>query len=232
MYDSIIIALAVFPGLLICFLIYRYDKYEREQSLPLLISFLLGAVSTVPAMKLEAIGLKYGFNDPDSFGMLLVYAFIIVAFSEELVKFVAMLIYPYHQSFFNEPFDGIVYALMIGMGFATTENILYAGEYGFETTLVRAFTAVPMHGVMAVLSGYFIGKSKFNTGKRWAYLAMGFLIAVFAHGLYDFFILQNYYEWLMGVATFVLAIGGFFAIKLIKEQRQDKREMVVKEEEL
>ena len=56
--------------------------------------------------------------------------------------------------------DGIVYAVMIGMGFATLENIIYASRFGLETTLFRAFTAVPAHGVFAAIMGYYIGVGK------------------------------------------------------------------------
>ncbi|MBK7649981.1 MAG: PrsW family intramembrane metalloprotease [Flammeovirgaceae bacterium] len=39
----------------------------------------------------------------------------------------------YNNKHFNEPFDGIVYSVMVGMGFATFENILYVVEGGIGT---------------------------------------------------------------------------------------------------
>jgi hypothetical protein len=46
-------------------------------------------------------------------------------------------------SYFSQKFDGIVYAVFVSMGFAAIENIMYVFDYGYQTGLVRAFTAVP-----------------------------------------------------------------------------------------
>jgi len=216
MSNLLISILAILPGAVICYLIYRLDKYEKESRFPLLLSFGLGVASAIPALKLEEWGDQMGINEHGSFMMLLLLSFVVIALSEELVKFVVLLIYPYQKKFFNEPFDGIIYAVMIGMGFATIENILYADRFGTQTTIVRAFTAVPAHAIFAVLMGYFVGLAKFNPEHRIKYLAMGLSLAVFIHGIYDVFILQQYYDWLMLFATLVLIISGFFAYRLIK----------------
>jgi len=148
--------------------------------------------------------------------MLLLLSFVVIALSEELVKFIALIAYPFQKKFFNEPIDGIVYSVMIGMGFATIENIIYADRFGTGTTIVRAFTAVPAHAVFAVIMGYFTGLAKFNPDKKITYLAMGLGLAILVHGIYDVFILQQYYEWLMLFATFTLLLSGYFAYRLIR----------------
>lgn len=216
MPNFLIALLAILPGILICYLIYRMDKFEKESRLPLLICFILGIASALPALKLEEWGDSLGINEYGSFGMLLLLSFIVIALSEELVKFIAVFLYPFQKSFFNEPIDGIVYSVMIGMGFATIENIIYADRFGTGTAIVRAFTAVPAHAVFAVLMGYYVGLAKFNPKKKFIYLAKGLGIAVLVHGIYDVFILQQYHEWLMLLATFTLLVGGVFAYRLIR----------------
>ena len=207
--------LAVLPCLLICYLIFRLDKFEKEPWVPLIVSFVLGMASTYPARLIEGFAADMGFNHADTFGMLLFSAFIVVAFTEELLKFIMLMIYPYHQSSFNEPMDGIVYSVMIGMGFATVENLIYAYQFGIETTLLRAFTAVPAHAVFAVILGYYIGLAKFNREKPVQYIFLGLLLTVVVHGMYDFFIIQEYEDWLMILATLILVIGLFIARKFI-----------------
>ena len=54
--------------------------------------------------------------------------------------------------------SGIVYAVMVSMGFATLENILYVYSYGYETGVLELLLAVPAHATFAVLMGYFMGK--------------------------------------------------------------------------
>ena len=211
-----LILLAIAPGLLISYAIYRVDKFDKESHWQLIICFILGMLVTFPAMKLEEFGESYGLEDSTNLGPLLLLSYGVVGFSEEFVKFLALMLYGYPRKEFNEPLDGIVYTVMIGMGFATLENIIYADLFGMETTLLRAITAVPAHAVFAVTMGYYVGLAKFNKKKRWKLITTGLLLAVFIHGTYDFFILQQYYDWLMVFATLTLCISAYFAIQLIR----------------
>ncbi|MCB0640189.1 MAG: PrsW family intramembrane metalloprotease, partial [Phaeodactylibacter sp.] len=146
-------------------------------------------------------------------------AFIAVGVVEETFKFGGLLGYPYHRPFFNEPMDGIMYSVMIGMGFATFENVLYADRFGLETALVRAFTAVPAHAVFAVILGYFVGLARFDREKRVPLLLKGYGITVVVHGIYDFFILQSLFSWLIIFAMVVLVISIYFARKMVLEHQ-------------
>ena len=209
--------LAILPGLVICYLIYRFDKNEKEKLLPLAISFGLGVLATIPAMYLETLGDRMGIVESPSIWMTLLLAFIVVGLTEEFFKFACLMLYPFQKTFFNEPLDGIVYAVMIGMGFATLENIIYGTRMGIGTIGVRAFTAVPAHFVFAVISGYFVGKAKFEKEKRVYYIVVGLLSAVFLHGIYDFFILQQSYEWLMSFSLLVLILSFYLSWRMLKE---------------
>jgi len=162
-----------------------------------------------------------GLDSSANFGALLIYVFLVVAFSEELVKLGMLLAYPFPRPFFNEPMDGIVYSLMVGMGFAVIENLIYAYNYGIETVLIRAFTAVPAHAIFAIFMGYFVGLSKFHPTNKWKLIGFGFTLAVFIHGLYDFFIVQQYYEWLMAFGLVTIIISGYLAWLLIKDHREN-----------
>ena len=62
-------------------------------------------------------------------------AFFVVGFSEELSKFLIVLLFAQRHKEFNEPFDGIVYAVMVSMGFAATENIMYVMQSGPATAI-------------------------------------------------------------------------------------------------
>ncbi len=50
-------------------------------------------------------------------------AFFVVALTEEFSKYIIVRYYAQKNTAFNEPFDGIMYAVMVSMGFAATENI-------------------------------------------------------------------------------------------------------------
>lgn len=213
----LLLLLAIVPGIAICFWIYHQDKYEKEPPRMLLTSFAWGCLSTVPAIFAQMYFKSW--ENPDNILRTGLYSFFIIALTEELSKFFFLRYRAYPDDNFNEPFDGIVYAVMIGMGFATLENVLYVLNTeggGIALGLGRAFTAVPAHAAFAVMMGSYVGLAKFIPEKRDAYLISGVVLAVFFHGLYDFFLLQKSYEGLTIVSILVLSIGISLARKLVR----------------
>ena len=93
---------------------------------------------------------------------------------------------------FNEPFDGIIYAVMVSMGFAAVENLFYVLEGGMDVAVIRAVTAIPAHAVFAILMGYYMGKAKFSPTKKVRYNLTGLFLAILFHGAYDFFLFINF----------------------------------------
>jgi RsiW-degrading membrane proteinase PrsW (M82 family) len=212
-----LLALAIAPGLVICFYIFYKDMYNPEPVAKLLVTFILGALVVIPAAFVEQAASPYFNNTILSTGFL---AYGVVAFAEEAGKFCVVRFYAYPRSSFDEPLDGIVYSVMASMGFATVENILFVRENGFDTAIVRMFLSVPAHGTFAVLMGYYIGKAKFSVHGT-ALLLTGLLIAVFFHGTFDFFLfLQKSPYVKQYVSDGLLFIGSvisfFIAIRLSK----------------
>lgn len=223
----LLLALSIAPGIAISLYIFLKDQFNKEPKLNLIVSFLLGCLSVIPAIIIQVFSTK----PADVFlgeGILFTafFAFIIVALSEELSKFIMLRYYAFPKKSFDEPYDGIVYSVMVGMGFATVENIGYVFQHGINTALLRMFLSVPAHGTFAVLMGYFVGKAKFHSEKRFYYLCLGLFWAVFFHGTYDFFLfLQGKDEinkyvsdgllFAGAVASFIIAIR--FSRKAINE---------------
>jgi RsiW-degrading membrane proteinase PrsW (M82 family) len=179
-----LLALAIAPGLVICFYIFYKDMYNPEPVGNLLATFILGALVVVPAAFIEQAAASFFDNTILSTG---IFAYGVVALVEETGKFSVVRFYCYPRASFDEPLDGIVYSIMASMGFATVENILYVRENGFGTAIVRMFLSVPAHATFAVLMGYYIGKAKFSVHGT-ALLLTGLLVAVFFHGTFDFFL--------------------------------------------
>ncbi|MEO1435582.1 MAG: PrsW family glutamic-type intramembrane protease [Bacteroidota bacterium] len=214
-------ALAILPGLLIVGYIYRMDSYDKEPKRLLLTCFILGIISTIPAIWLEQFGMEMGLDISENILITAIFAFVVVGGSEELVKFIPLRFYAYPKKAFNEPLDGIVYSVMISMGFATLENVFYVMEGGAQTALLRMFTAVPAHGAFAIIMGYFIGLAKFSEPQyRMGLLWKGFLGAVFLHGAYDFFLFQQNVPALSLLAFVALYLGIRYSRKLIKMHQQ------------
>lgn len=203
-----LLALALAPGVAIGIYIYLKDKHEREPLALLLVSFFYGALSTVVtlfiSLPLDFIFSINELNVIHQFGN----AFFKVALVEEFSKFIFIRFILFNNKNFNEPFDGIVYSCMVGMGFATLENILYVFQYGAPTGFIRMFTAVPAHATFAVLMGYFLGKAKFTHRRGFYYSIIALLIATAFHGSYDYFWFIAYVPgiWVGAILSLVAAL--------------------------
>lgn len=231
----LLLALSLAPGIAICMYIFLKDRFNKEPKLNLIVSFLLGCLSVIPALFIQIFSTKPAdayFGEGILFTAF--FAYVIVSLSEELSKFVMLRYYAFPKKSFDEPYDGIVYSVMVGMGFATVENIGYVFQHGINTALLRMFLSVPAHGTFAVLMGYYAGKAKFDHEKRFYYLVLGLFWAVFFHGTYDFFLfLQGKDEinkyvsdgllFAGAVASFIVAIR--FSRKAIKEHVDISRRM-------
>jgi RsiW-degrading membrane proteinase PrsW (M82 family) len=212
--SPLILTLAALPGLLVCWAVYRADRYERESLLPVVCCYALGVAITFPAISLEKwlIPLVGDIEqDPILTGLL---AFGVISPVEEIIKWLALILGAMVWRFFNEPFDGIVYSVMISMGFASVENFYYLDIFGPETALLRAFTAIPAHLVFAIAMGYYAGLAKFDPKAGVHLMFRGLLVAILLHGAYDFLVLQNWTKWLstLGAVAVYLCLYYFGAL--------------------
>ncbi len=208
---------AIAPALVIIMYIYIKDKHEKEPKRLLVYNFLLGAiVSIIVTTILYFLFAKFfpPFLEKSVLDQF-IKAFLMVGLIEEFSKYIIVRYYAQPKEAFNEPFDGIVYAVMVSMGFAVTENIFYVFEYGMSTALTRAFTAVPAHATFGVLMGYFMGKAKFSQHKKMLNL-LGLLLAILFHGTYDFFLFIPFVPGIWTGAFISLGIGLFLSRKAMK----------------
>jgi protease PrsW len=221
----ILLALAIAPGLIICFYIFYKDMYNPEPRSKLFISFILGAAVVIPAGFIEQAATPYFSNSIQSTAL---FAYGVVALTEEMGKFAVLRYYAYPKASFDEPLDGIVYSIMVSMGFATIENILYVSSHGFGTAILRMFLSVPAHATFAVLMGFYTGKAKFNPMQSGLLMLTGLFLAIFFHGTFDFFLfLQNTPDvkpyisdgllFMGAVTSFIIAIR--LSRKLIKQHQ-------------
>jgi RsiW-degrading membrane proteinase PrsW (M82 family) len=187
MHFLILLGLALAPGVAIILYIYLKDKHEREPVILLLTSFLYGGLSTILTLGISLpVGYLILLREDDIVHQFF-NAMFKVALIEEFSKFIFVRFVLYKNSNFNEPFDGIVYSVMVGMGFATLENIIYVFQYGMTTGILRMFTAVPAHAMFGVLMGYFLGQAKFTQHKEFLLSVLALAAATIFHGLYDYF---------------------------------------------
>lgn len=119
------------------------------------------------------------------------YCFLGIGFIEELVKLIPFLIILHFTRIIKKPVDYILIASASGLGFAFFENLLYISQYGLDVIHTRALTASVSHMASSAIIAYGFVLVKFRyPGKPWI-IPLFFLAAAFAHGFYDFWLLNE-----------------------------------------
>lgn len=225
----ILFALSIAPGIAISLFFFFKDEYNREPRRHILVCFFLGILAAIPAAAFQLLVFpmadRYLVTGIPS---VAIKAFILVALSEEWCKYFMVRYYAFRQPEFDEPFDGIVYTVMVGMGFATIENIGYVMQHGLATAILRMFLSVPAHASFAILMGYYVGRAKFRPGGRFSNLMKGLLLAVFFHGLFDFFLFLRDNEMVQRhVSDIILFLGALltFGIAIVLSRNAFREHM-------
>ncbi len=189
---------AVAPGISLLTYIYLKDRYSPEPIRLVARMFLVGMLVVFPLMVVQR-GLVLGLGTNE-----LLFAFGISATLEEYVKWLLV----YHMIFrakeFDEPYDGIVYAVAASLGFATMENILYVATVStsFSEMLMRALLPVSGHALFGVVMGYYLGHAKFGDRPK-RMLGLSLLLPLMWHGTYDYIILAAEQDWIWFIVPFM-----------------------------
>ena len=195
-YKGWLLFLAVLPVVLILWFVYKKDK-EKEPISLLIGFFILGIVSCFLVINVSSIlGIFLPFMNKEltemSFFEVFLYAFIGVALTEELCKWVMVYFKGYNHREFDELYDILVYSIFVSLGFAFFENLLYVFNSGtIQIALLRAVSAIPGHACDAVFMGYYLSlakkcKTMGKSEKEKKYLWLSVLIPAILHGIYDF----------------------------------------------
>jgi RsiW-degrading membrane proteinase PrsW (M82 family) len=180
---------SITPVLIFLYLIFRKDKNKEPISL-LAKCFFGGFISIIITLLIDIPIMSLGHLFQTPFLKSFFDSFIVAAIPEEFSKFIILYWIIWKSKFFDEHYDGIVFAVFVSLGFALVENIVYVFEHGMRIAFFRAILAVPGHGLFAVAMGYFLSKAKLKSdGDHKRYLALSLLVPMLMHGIYDFIIM-------------------------------------------
>lgn len=221
MQTFFLLILAISPCLAIAAYINLKDKHHPVPIKTLYMSVFYGVLSFGLALGLQWIILRYAHIDPENIAHQVIKALIFVGLIEEASKFLFLRGIIFNYKDFKHPFDGIVYCVMVSMGFAVAENILYVLNGDGGAALVRMFTAVPAHGMFAIIMGFFLGEAKVFRTSSFLYMAMALGFATFAHEYYDYFLFLSFVPglWFNAIVSLIIIVGiTQYAIKLRNDE--------------
>jgi RsiW-degrading membrane proteinase PrsW (M82 family) len=193
---SITIALASLPVFFLLWYFNHRDKGEKEPKKLRKKIFRWGVAVTFAAALIEA-AIEFPvydfFNGNPPLAYLMLMPFLVVALTEESLKYWVVKKFAYDHEKFNEVMDGITYCIIASMGFAVLENIIYTLQYGWGTGVLRAFTAVPAHALFSGIMGHYMGIAKFTKTPEQVnrLLRRGLAAGILFHGLYNFLLMSG-----------------------------------------
>ena len=173
-----------------------------------LIAGVLSTPAVIPVSAvLNLLGVLLLRNHLSPFVYRIYHDFMVLAFAEELVKFLAMKRAIRGR---NSSWLEITIAMSItGLGFEVIEAIPYAIGEGPGPMIIRGVTL--MHVAYGFVTGYYYGKAR-HAGKNTP--GIGFFISWFLHGLYDFCLSKEAEEVSELFGVIALALAAFSVVLL------------------
>lgn len=146
---------------------------------------------------------------------------LLTALIEEGSKFLAASTAVTEASF-DEPMDGLVYAVTAALGFALVENLTYALGFGNSIGTWHALVTTLAHALFSAPQGYALG-GKFWVGGRW-WRSRGLSLSVLLHFVFNSLLTSGSNLWqLAALATVVLlmvVLAGRFYLQYEETARQ------------
>lgn len=191
---------ATLPVPLYIMLILWIDRFEAEPLWMLAVAFFWGAtVAVFAAYFLNTIAAIAVAIATQSVGAAQLFGAVISApFVEELAKgLILFILFFWKKDEFDGVVDGFVYASMVGLGFAMTENFQYYGKFIRDTGLlstefqmfyfVRGGMAAFSHPLFTSMTGIALGVSRHvrNGFLKFILPLVGLGMAMFLHFLWN-----------------------------------------------
>jgi RsiW-degrading membrane proteinase PrsW (M82 family) len=217
------------------------DRYEPEPRILLGLGLLWGAfAATFAALVIEGVGSLAGVSDKNVLA-------VVAPITEEGCKglFILMLLW-WRRAELDGVLDGIVYAGMVGIGFAFTENILYLAAAYNGTNASSPGGAVPggaaaltsvfvirclispfAHPLFTAFTGIGVGlaTNARTATRRFLYPLAGYAVACLLHGLWNASTLYGVGGY-VGVYVLVMLPGLAGVVALAVWARTSERRML------
>ena len=197
--------------------ILKLDIFNKEKKRHLLLIFILSlfftSLTQFPYDFIHNLGFKDSINVLPSF----TYSVFGIGLIEETMKLIPLLLILKFTKAIDEPYDYILYASVSALGFAFIENAMYLNNYGIEIINARALYATVAHMTFSSILAYGLFLIKFKQSKYNAVLIFisFYLLAIFSHGFYDFWIMNESVSNFSGLTTIflLLSIHVWFTLK-------------------
>lgn len=187
--------LALVPAAIWLIFFYMQDRAEPEPKGYVLGVFALGALLAAAAgiPVVENLFRVSHWLRADTLTTIL-GGILVVGFTQEFLKYAAVRYSIYNSDEFDEPTDGVIYATAAGLGYATVLNINFVvsnGGVDLGAGIIRIAVVALAQAAFSGITGYFLGRAKFESEQIW-WMPLGITLAAVFNGVFN---------WLQGVVT-------------------------------
>ncbi len=213
---------AVLPSFLWLLYCLKKDVHPEPKHLILYV-FITGAVFAVIGYFFQKTVASLLFSFFENIPLLILFApffykFVVVAFSEELLKYLAFFFTISNHPELDEPVDLIIYMITAALGFAALENFIILSSVDIsmqemaKISVIRFFSGTFLHALTSGILGGFLA-FYYHYSKK-SILVWGIVLVSFLHGIYNllaeridqlpFFFLLLFFFFLLATALTLL----------------------------
>jgi len=175
------------PAFIWVWIFYKLDTLEPEPKGFILGVFLLGAIFA-NGIGIPLINGLFNVNEwlyNAELPLKIISSILIIGFIQEYLKYAGVRFTVFISSEFDERVDGIIYGAVIGLGYATMLNIHYIismGGVNPSVGVMRITISCLAHASFSGISGYFLGRAKFEKMPVW-WMPSGVALAAVLNGV-------------------------------------------------
>lgn len=152
-----------------------------------------------------------------SFKSVAAVGFLSAALVEKLGAFIVIYILIRRPRSIVMVMNMTISAMLLGLGFSTVENIVYALSIHESVIIVRLLSAVPLHVLTCGLIGYYLSLARLSRSstRKLLLAARAFVIPYLFHGLYDTLLYSGgtYTYWIAPLLVILIAAMEFVLAK-------------------
>lgn len=200
----LIIATIVLPIVLLVLVIARRTSKSPEPRHRLIVASGMGVLAAILA---ALLALPFPGLDVVSLSDAAIVAFCQAAVPQECAKLLALFLLANNYSYFDKPFNAVIYAVCIGLGFTVFQNgfiFLTAFNRWTEADIIHAFLSLPGNYIFAMLMGSFFSLAWVDKRLRIRNAILSLAVPVVAHGLFD---MMEFYTLAAEIAGVVLYVA-------------------------
>jgi RsiW-degrading membrane proteinase PrsW (M82 family) len=223
------IVLTVPTGVALVGVLLLLDRLEPEPPLRLLFAFLWGAgVACLFALVINTTGIlvfaaAVGMRTGTFFGAVLLAPLV----EETLKGSLLLLLLWRRRDEINGPTDGIIYAGMVGIGFALVEDVNYYSEALHESAaalvavvVLRGIVSPLCHPLFTSMTGLGVTYAANHRGPRGVFAVIGgWIAAMLLHGIWN---LSGAFGLLGQLVAYLILLGviGLLVVVLVRDRRR------------